>query len=105
MATVVIKEDIELSTPKNISPIDIKDQFELEQDPPEISAPSEVSISVGKDNDSIKIQKLVRQDFDDDRGSTFSGPPDDVPRTPKRPISILDPARLVILMSFYSLCI
>ena len=91
MATVVIKEEIEVTNPKNIPPIEAKNQ----RDPPVISAPLEIPVSVGKDNDSVKVQKLPRQDFDDDRGSTFSGPPDDVPRTPKRPISILDPSKLV----------
>jgi len=93
MTAVVIKEDIEVPNPKNISPIELKNQ----RDPPVISAPLEIPVSVGKDNDSAKIQKFPRQDFDDDRGSTFSGPPDDVPRTPKRPISILDPANPSVL--------
>lgn len=104
MATVLIKDEIERIDPKNISPIEVKNQLQRDRDPPVINAPLEIPVNIGKDSDSVKNQKSSKQDFDDDRGSTFSGPPDDVPRTPKRPISILDPARLVITFIFRKIC-
>lgn len=93
-----------------------------------VQAPSEIPLQLVKNNESTVrrtstsasngnlapgvVQPSSRHtDDDDDRASTISVAPsthsiiDDVPRTPKKPISILDPARFVnyqlFLLCFY----
>ncbi|KAE9556741.1 hypothetical protein FO519_000147 [Halicephalobus sp. NKZ332] len=103
MATsVIIKEDgIQAIDPKN-SPraeveIESKDEIEHDRDSLVVHGPPEIPVHFVRDNESGKVPRSSKQDNDDDRGSTFSGFPDDVPRTPKRPISILDPASQSVL--------